>query len=103
MDNGLDMGRTWVILGHLLGFAIAYNVLVGWWENTGDSEGLVWLEVVFGVAITGVGFALLVESLMLGLLLGACFMATGIPMCGGSIIRDRRARRRERKVLDDEA
>ena len=59
--------------------------------------------VAIGVAVTGLGFVIIVGSLSLGLILLACFGASGAPMIVGSVQRHVHARAREERQAREDA
>lgn len=88
------------ILLALAAFGYFYNHWVEHLENGGHDRGYMGLIVAFGCTITLAGAALLVglEQIAWTFL---CFVASGLPMVLGSIVRHCRARARQRAdVLD---
>ncbi len=71
-----------VVFVSLFLFGIGYNVLVSWMGKKGFEEGFTAILVVFGVAITGCGVAIISWDAVI-LMLGA-FTASGTPMVIGS-------------------
>ena len=81
MKNGLTVAA---VLISLLAFGFTYDALVGWLERKGYARGYTALLVVFGTAVTLIGFGLLIGSWPMALLATACFAASGAPMVLGS-------------------
>jgi uncharacterized membrane protein len=71
----------------LMAFGAFYNHQVARLKEKGRDRGFMSLLVVLGVAVTGIGFALVVWSLPALLVLVGCFVASGIPMIVGSVNR----------------
>ncbi len=84
---------TVIVLGGLMGFGVWYDRFVCRLEEQ-EIEGYRAVMVVGGVAATGVGFAMIMRSMELGVVLLMCFVASGLPMIVGNIRRylERRAR-----------
>lgn len=75
-----------VILALFL-FGVGYNLLVAWLEARGYDRGYMAFIVSAGVGITLAGWYVLTRDLEGGLLLVACFAASGLPMILGSVTR----------------
>jgi hypothetical protein len=81
----VDLGLALAVFLALIIFGIGYNVMVAWLERKHYSEGFESLIVTTGVFATLIGVAIL--SIEGALLVLACFIASGLPMIIGSIIR----------------
>jgi hypothetical protein len=95
----VDLRLLGVVLVGLLAFGYGYNSWVAALEENGRHRGYVSFLVVLGVAVTGAGFALAVGSWEVGLVLLACFAASGLPMVGGSVGRYIRERERQERDM----
>ncbi len=110
--NGMEMGwRIGAVLLMLAGFGCGYNWLVarlerstyGKWINTA-------LLVMIGTAVTLAGAAVLI-GINDTLLVFGCFAASGLPMFGGSYIRqvqmhhqdEQRVRKISEELVHDKA
>lgn len=100
MNDGAFYGRLTGVLGALVAFGVLYNMFAAWMEREGYREGYIWLEVVIGVAVTGIAYGILVDDLRLFELLFLCFLADGIPVCVGACYRYMKARKQEQKHGD---
>ena len=76
-------------------FGLGYNALVGWGDRKGYLEGFTWLAVAVGCAVTLGGVAIIDWHAALITLIG--FVASGIPMAFGAIVRYVTARRAEQE------
>jgi hypothetical protein len=85
----------------LLLFGIGYNYLTTWAEKTGFIKGYTSLFVVGGVAVTVAATALL--SLSFALITAGAFIASGIPMILGSMVRHKREELRQLEQAREEA
>jgi hypothetical protein len=81
----LDYGLIWGVFGALVLFGLGYNALVAWLERKHYTEGFLSLVVALGVLVTLAGVAIL--SIEAALLTLGAFIATGVPMIVGSIVR----------------
>ena len=93
----VDLRVFGAVLFGLLCFGVGYNAWVARLERDGGDRGYMAFIVAIGVTVTGLGFVLIVGSLGLGLILLACFVASGLPMIAGSVQRYVRARTREER------
>lgn len=93
---GMDWVRIGVVSGTLLVLGVVYNAVVSWMECNGYDEGYTALLVVFGVAFTLVGIAVLCWQCALVAFWG--FAASGLPMFVGSWWRHVQARRRSQDL-----
>lgn len=75
----------------LFAFGVVYNLWVEHLQRQGHDRGYMSFIVALGVAVTGLGFTL-ATAWQLGLILLACFVASGAPMIHGSILRHVRER-----------
>ena len=95
MENGRILGAIGVY-SLALTFGIFYNWAIGIVERRKMLEGLTWLQVVVGVAVT-----LALATILIGIeilwVIGA-FAASGLPMAIGSLYRYEVARQNERKA-----
>jgi len=82
---GANSGLFWGVFFALLLFGVGYNAFVDWAERHGYTEGYVSLLVVLGVTVTLLGAAVL--DFKAALLVGLLFIASGLPMVVGSVIR----------------
>jgi hypothetical protein len=82
-----------IIYASLFIFGIAFNALIGWAERHHYLEGYLSFTVAAGVLITLGGTALF--SWQFALLTLGAFIASGLPMVAGSMLRYAEARRRE--------
>lgn len=74
-------------------FAVIYNHLVAWLEQNGHDKGYMSGFVSLGCAVTiAVGLYLPTKNLTITALVFAAFVASGLPMIIGSIIRYIKAR-----------
>ena len=85
----------------LLLFGIAYNWLTSQAEKTGFIRGYTSLFVVGGVAVTLAATAVI--SLAFALITAGAFIASGIPMILGSMIRHKRRELRQLEQAREEA
>lgn len=102
---GNNLGAVAVTAAALFSFGVAYNWLVMQITRRGYTDGLTWLLVVFGVAVTVIaaGFTIGWTAVLLLLIY---FTASGLPMALGDIWRKARAEaaeRRERRSHDQAA
>jgi hypothetical protein len=93
----VDLGIIAGVFGGLALFGIGYNLLVGWLMDHGYDEGYMGFIVAVGSAITIGGLAVI--SFPSAVLAMICFIASGVPMILGSMIRYARARKREIDAL----
>ena len=96
VESGQIIG---VFLGLVL-FGVFYNTLVAWLEEKAYIEGFVSLSVAAGVAVTLAGVALI--SWPAALLVLVCFVASGLPMIVGSIVRYIQQRANSQKQIISE-
>jgi len=99
----VDLRVFGAVLFGLFCFGVGYNAWVARLEHEGGDRGYMGFIVAVGVAVTGLGFVLIVNSLGLGLVLLACFVASGLPMIVGSVQRHVRARAREEQRAREDA
>lgn len=83
-------------------FGIGYNTLVGWLERKAPGHGYTAFLVVGGVLVTLAG-ATFIIGWQAVLLVGLCFVASGLPMIAGSIWRYIRRQMSERERIFDGA
>lgn len=91
----IDAKLALATIGALYFFGCYYNRLVEELESNGHDRGFMSLLVVVGVAVTGIGYSIVVNSIEHLLVLVGCFVASGIPMIVGSIKRYNRCRAQE--------
>jgi len=87
------------VLGGLLGFGIWYDRLAGRLERHDQAAGYRAILTLGGVTATGMGFVVVVRSVELGVVLMACFCASGLPMIVGEMRRAMDRRREEELEL----
>jgi hypothetical protein len=92
--SGSDSGAIWVTAVSLIIFGYVYNRIIDRLHRDGFNDGFVWLEVVFGTAVTigAAGFTIGWANVALVLVYFAC---SGLFMAIGDIWRHVRARRAE--------
>jgi len=106
MKNGQELV---IVMFNLFVFGIAYNELIARLEKARHDRGYTAFLVVGGVLITLVGLWFL-EGLTVFLIALALFVASGLPMVIGSMIRsskmrtedEEKAKQLARELLDDE-
>ena len=107
----MEMGwKLAAMMGLLFVFGWGYNSLVEWVESKGYNQGYTSLLVVLGVAVTLLG-ALPLVGIEAVVLMVCLFVASGLPMVIGSVVRYARERGQEEaearlkveKELGDEA
>lgn len=91
--------RTIAVLAVLAGFGIGFDRLVSRMERRRGLDGYRAVLVVGGVLGTGIGFVVASGSVEAGVLLMACFLASGLPMLWGDIRREGQRRREVEDVL----
>ena len=84
----------------LILFGIGYNALVSWMERAKVLEGFTSLAVALGVLVT-VGVTAFVNW-QFALVTLAAFVASGLPMIAGSIIRYVKARKQSQEDIRHE-
>lgn len=100
MESGVISVQLWTVLGGLFLFGLAYNAAVAWMESRGYDQGFTAILVIFGVATTLIGVAVLDErAAMLSLY---AFVASGTPMVIGSWWRYVRRRQAALQTLRGE-
>lgn len=99
----VDWRAAAAVLFALACFGWGYNRLVGSLEESGEDRGYVGFLVALGCFVTIAGFALIAGSPVLGLILLACFAASGVFMIWGSVARHVRARAQEEARARQEA
>lgn len=86
------------VVGAVLFGLHCFGWVFDWWVNhqieQGHHRGFMSFIVVMGVALTGVGYTVIVWSWAHGIVLMLCFVMSGIPMIVGSVGRYVRARAR---------
>jgi membrane protein DedA with SNARE-associated domain len=87
------------VLLTLFVFGIVYNWVVGWLERKGYDRGYTALLVVLGVGVT-VALSGFLIGMQATLLVTACFVASGLPMIVGSIVRYVDTRSGGERVVD---
>lgn len=95
--------RMVIVLGGLAVFGVLYNRWVGRLEGQGHDRGYMGLIVSLGCFVTIVGYTYWTGSIVQGLMLLACFVASGAPMLWGSIARYVRQRAHEEQAMQGEA
>ncbi|HFC08425.1 MAG TPA: hypothetical protein ENJ54_01020 [Chloroflexi bacterium] len=97
---GVDLGLFLGVFFALLLFGVGFNAFVDWAERHGYTEGYTSLLVVLGVGATLGGLAVLdFRGALLALLL---FIASGLPMVAGSVVRYVRRRAASVRAMIDE-
>lgn len=106
--NGTDLGADWVMFVIVVLVELCLSLFGLWFNGQIEhtpflGEGWAWLQVVFGVAVTLAGIALLDLFLdwnagWIGLL---AFAASGWPMVRGARMRQTEASERARKAIQD--
>ena len=92
----LDFGSISGIFLGLVLFGLGFNALTSWAERKGYMEGFTSLFVALGVLLTLAPFAII--SPIFTVLILAGFVASGLPMIIGSIVRY--TQRRERALQE---
>jgi len=95
-----DFGAISAVFLGLVLFGIGYNALVAWLERRGYTEGYLAFVVALGVIITLAGVA--VFSIHAALLTFGAFIASGLPMIVGSILRYLRKREEAKRAMVEE-
>lgn len=98
----IEARLTVAVLAGLFLFGCVYNWLVGQLERQGQDRGFTSLLVALGCAVTVGGYGMIVADWRLLALMFGCFVASGLPMIGGSIVRYVRSRSREEQAVRDE-
>lgn len=96
----VNYGQISGVLCALVLFGLGYNTLIAEAERRGWLEGFTSLTVALGTLATLAGAAAI--SLPAALIVLVCFMASGLPMIGGSILRYVRRREQAQRNLADE-
>ncbi len=93
-DIGSNSGAIWVTAVALIIFGYFYNRIIDYLHCHGYNDGLAWLEVVVGVAVTVAiaGFTVGWTAVLLLMLYFAC---SGLFMAGGDLWRYIKARKAE--------
>ena len=91
----ISVERIIAVCVSLAAFGVAYNALVAYLEREVPEHGYTAFLVVGGVMATLIGAAFIV-GLTSTLLIGLCFIASGLPMIIGSVWRWLRRRRIDR-------
>lgn len=94
----MGFGLNWVVLGTLFGFGIAYNYFVSRLNRRGWSEGYTAMLVVVGVSITVIGSIAMI-GMTNALYMLAAFVASGLPMIAGDVLRHVRKREKQLESL----
>lgn len=92
--SGSSSGAIWVTAVLLIAFGYVYNRIIDKLHRDGLADGFVWLEVVFGTAVT-IGAAGFTVGWLNAALLFGYFACSGLFMAIGDIWRYVHARRIE--------
>ena len=95
----INVYRAMAVCLALIGFGVWYDRAVGRMERRREDRGYTAFLVVFGVAVTVVGFFVIVSLSELAVVLFGCFCASGLPMIVGSMRRHCIEREREEEAM----
>jgi len=99
--SGINTGVLAALYLGLLLFGIGFNALTAWAERNGYIKGYTSLFVALGVGLTVAATAVI--NLAFALVTAVAFIASGLPMIVGSLLRHMQEREAELERLRQEA